>query len=132
MTYIVTRLPNEPIAIAGFDLPLTDHLNDIAAWNNYCVRMVDQFGAPLFRIINLDIPNIDFCDLLLFIDDQHERRPGSITDPAMRTVVIGQHPFIELGVKRLHDELGVDVPIMRTLEDALRYARAEIKKLRRE
>lgn len=130
MTYIVTRLPNEPIAIAGFDLPLSNYLTDIAAWNNYCVRMVDQFGAPLFRIINLDIPAIDFSDLLLFIDDQHERRPGSISDPQMRTIVIGQHPFIQLGVKRLQDELGVHVPIMSTLEDALRYARAEIAKLK--
>lgn len=127
MAFIITRLPGEPIVIAGFDLPLSQHLPDLKAFTAQCARIVDEVDGPLYRIINLVTPQIDYSDVLLFLNDIRQQRPGSTTDPRMRTVAVGTHPMIAIGVRQIRTQFGLEIPIFATLGEALDYVRWAVR-----
>ncbi len=126
MSFIITRLPDEPIIVAGFDLPLTQHFSDLEAFNEQCVRIADETGGSLYRILHLVAPQIEHADLLLLLSHLRQNFPGGITDPRMYTVAVGTHPLIAVGTRRIGEEFGIDIPIFTTLGEALAYVRTAI------
>jgi hypothetical protein len=49
-------------------------------------------------------------------------------DPRIRPAMIGENPLVEIGVRKLNQLLGVEIEYFATLEEALDWARDDIRR----
>ncbi|MBN2306173.1 MAG: hypothetical protein JXQ72_16945 [Anaerolineae bacterium] len=126
MTFVLTRLPDEPIIVARLQLPLDESLDELPVITAQIAEMADQVAGQLYVIWNLNGQAIQFSDILLAISENQDAPPGSLTDQRVRTLVVNTHPMLETALRKLWQALGVEVLGFATLDDALAAARGEI------
>jgi len=126
MAFIVTILPNEPIILLRFDLPLEKHLGILRHVWTRCARLVDEHDGLLYRILDTRNLDIAYSDVLLILDDLRYDRPGSLSDPQIQSVAVGDSPILTLGLQKISEQCHIDIPIFDTLDAALTAIRAEI------
>ncbi|MEO1443621.1 MAG: hypothetical protein AAFV33_24680, partial [Chloroflexota bacterium] len=69
-----------------------------------------------------------FDEVMMLTTLSSRRKRGSVTDPNVLTVLVGEHILIDLYVDAMRQEAfgGVDIPLFGAMDDALVYVRAQI------
>ncbi|MFZ4815644.1 MAG: hypothetical protein ACOYL5_13985 [Phototrophicaceae bacterium] len=128
MPATVEKVPDQPIAIIRYYGQIT--AEDAKAVFAQVAALLDLYGQPLYRITTVDEDDnaisIDEIKRLTVLSSQH--LPGSVTDPKIFTVLVGQHLLIDLYVDAMQQKAfgGVEIPLFDSLEDALQYVQEEI------
>jgi hypothetical protein len=126
MAFTLKKLTNEPIVIVTVEPPTTDYFESeatlIHAHLDLFAQQID--APPLYCIQDARHLDIDFSDILLWIDETAQGRPGSAVDERLQFVVVGTHPLLEVGVRKVRKQLDLDVPLFPTVSQALDYIRA--------
>ncbi len=123
----VERLEGEPIIIvraSGHIEPRQGMLEMYAA--------VDALIKPdekVFCITDLSEMSVSFSDLVMGMSAIREKRPGSPNDPRICNIMVGSGPMWNLASKAAKQLQygGVDVHLFSAMEEAIEYARKEMK-----
>lgn len=130
MSFSIEKLPGEPIIISTMARDFNPHQNGEAFWNALAAAMEGE-ASPIYRITVLDGIEANFSDMMITLaEEARGDRPGSTADPRIRALLVARIPMAQLAVEGLkQDQYGqLDVSLFTTLDEALDYARAEIKK----
>ncbi|MBI5960787.1 MAG: hypothetical protein HY866_18755 [Chloroflexi bacterium] len=128
MPCTVTRLAGEPILILQFDLNLEDRLSSLRSVQSQVASIAAATGGLLVVIADLREHDVKYSDFLLMAHDMPHHPEGSPLDPRIRPAMIGDHPLIEIGVRKINQMLGIQIEHFATLEKALAWAREEIRR----
>ncbi|MEL6150593.1 MAG: hypothetical protein AAGK74_03560 [Chloroflexota bacterium] len=125
----VEKLMGESIALVTYYGHIT--LADAEAVIAQTATLLDDYGAPLYRVICVDCEqeaHASFDEVMMLTTLSSRRKRGSVTDPNVLTVLVGEHILIDLYVDAMRQEAfgGVDIPLFGAMDDALVYVRAQI------
>jgi hypothetical protein len=124
MSLILTRLPDEPIIIVKPALPVEQHIEYVLSVDAQCARLVAEQGSPLFRIVDLRMGDLAYSDILLFLDIGKENRHGALSDPRIRTLLVGRHPLLRIAARKAQQDLDLVIPVFPSMGEALAHIRA--------
>jgi hypothetical protein len=132
MSFIINVFPNEPIVLAKF-WGHTGAQEDYPQMLRQLGRRLAGKNGPIYRIndfTELDMTNLG--DVVVALDLEYRSGvPGSSTDPRIRTILVTTSDLIEFGAHSVQqDQYGHQdpSPIFDSVDDALRYCRAEIER----
>jgi hypothetical protein len=128
MAFAVTRLPGEPIIILQLDVGLEERLSSIESVRNQVIQIAADVPSLLYVLMDMRAQDVKFSDFLLMIQNMPQHPDGTPLDPRIRAAMIGDHPMIEIGVRKLNQSLGLNIATFPTLDAALAWARAEIRR----
>ncbi len=127
MPYKVERFPNEPIILASWFDPVDPEQDSIkmASETDALIRPNEKqvFVVNDFRPLKVDLRFV-----IAGMSAQRQKRPGTASDPRVRTIMVGDGLFwkiAERGVKQLPGNM--DAPLFTSMDEALVYAREKIK-----
>jgi hypothetical protein len=116
MAFAVTRLPGKPIVLVTLDVPLENYTSNLRVIHTYLVHLVTETQGPLHIWFDLRNVNISFCDILIAADEiAHAPRTCF---PGAQVALIGTHPLITVGIRRMTRDYKIDLDHFATLEDA--------------
>jgi hypothetical protein len=125
MTVTFQRFPKDRIIVATFAQPFAGE--DVRLANQETAKFIAEVGAPVFRIENTssDLSFGDVTDGLAFAARSGDE--GSARDPNAQFLFVGMGPVIEMTAKSFAQPqyAGREVPLFKTLDDALAYARSK-------
>lgn len=124
----VEKMPGMPIVIVTYYGHIT--IDDAKAVFAQMAGLLTTYGAPLYRIAYVDCntAHTSFDEVMMLTTLSSKGKPGSPTDPNVKTVLVGKHLLIDLYVDAMRQEAfgAVDIPIFDTLDDALTHVRVLI------
>ncbi|MEO0565982.1 MAG: hypothetical protein AAF125_27995 [Chloroflexota bacterium] len=119
----VEKLLDKPIVIVNYHGDIT--VEDTRAVFAQIAGLVETYGAPLYRItcIFLSEANTTFDEVMMMTTLSSKGISGSATDPEVFTVLVGDHPMIDLFAAAMGQEPfgAVDLPIFDTQTEALDF-----------
>jgi hypothetical protein len=128
MPATVEKLVDKPIAMVRYYGHVT--IEDTRAVFAQIAGLVDTYGAPLYRITQVDASKADvsFDEVMMMTTFSSRGLRGSATDPDVVTVLAGDHPLIDLFAQAMREEAfgGVTIPIYDTEAEALEHVYAAI------
>ncbi len=126
MDAVLTRLPDEPIVIVKIR-PTLDPQKEVYEIADTIADMFAEEEGPIYRINDFTDMDLPFGGLVMGLGLETQGRPGSLSDPRIKTVFVGTSEMVELGAKSARQEHygGLDILLFATLEDALAHIRAE-------
>lgn len=129
MPATVEKILGKPIAIVTYYGHVT--AEDTRGVFAQVSGLLDTYGAPIYRVtqVNTDLVDMTFDEVMLMTVLASKGTHGSTTDPNVKTVLVGDHPFIDLYADAMRQEVfgGVDIPIYDTLDEALRMVKEMIQ-----
>jgi len=128
MPFAVIKLPEEPIVIVSVALPIERHLSSLYSIWVQIDRLAREERGPLYEIVDVRNQDVSFSDILVALDELDDHPPGSIADPRIRTVLVGDHPMLAIAVKKLWQRFSLEIPVFATLDAALDYVRGELNR----
>jgi hypothetical protein len=130
MAYTIEKLPDEPIIILTVRDPLgtpAEHRKS----HEEMVAVINTIEGNVYRITDMRELNINFADMLHRIAEEAKARSaGAMSDERIKGIVVGSHDMVRLGTQALSQQQygGLKIPLFERLEEALDYARDEIRK----
>ncbi|MBN1427042.1 MAG: hypothetical protein JXB07_01575 [Anaerolineae bacterium] len=125
----IERLHNEPIITVVWTDPANVKQDMPESWKEVD-RLIGQDESGVYCITDLRGLNMDIPSTIAGMALQRERRPGSSADPRIRSILVGSGIFLEIVTKGVRQVRGANanLPLFSTMEDALAYAREQIRK----
>jgi len=125
MPFAITKLSTEPIVITSWTLPFHRYGDNIRASNARVAHIAETTAGPVYRIINAT-GELSFSDIQLWLAEHTTNTPGSISDPRIQAIFVGNGPLVELLVKKARNRTGLNFPLYSALDEAIAYARNEL------
>jgi len=120
----IEKLMDLPVAIVTYHghISIDDAKSVIAQTADF----VDTYGAPLYRVICVecaDEAHASFDEVMMLTTLSSKGIRGSVTDPDVLTVLVGEHILIDLYVDAMRQEAfgAVDIPLFDSMENAMIY-----------
>lgn len=130
MPVTVQQLPDEPI--------LMTTLFGQATYEDYLTMYaeIQKFREGntgiMYRITDTtQVNEVAFAQVIETLKIASKGTVGSATDPNMRVVYVANRPTVLFGLNAMRQQQfgGIEIPVFKTLEDALAFVRHEISKL---
>jgi hypothetical protein len=120
MSFVIARFSHDPIVLVQISLAEYDTASFACLQDqlDYLARDV----APLVMILGLSDQEINFSDVLLFLDYCEDHPHGTPADPRIYTILLNQHPMIPVIKKRFQARFERPLEQANRMEDALRLA----------
>lgn len=126
MVFSVERLEGEAIIIFtlldGYDFEL-----DTQAAHQEIAKLTDQINQkPLYRITDFSQVTMSFTDLVLGLTSGTKAEPGSLADPRLRNLFVGNDDMVEFAAESLIQTQYGKIPtlVFTSKHEAVAYARA--------
>jgi hypothetical protein len=126
MPFAVTKLPAEPIILVQFDLAETNREDSMRSVQDQINRTASETPAPLYVLVDLRRQDIHFSDILLMIEHGQSHPEGILTDHRLRIILVGDHPLLDIAVRKFNQAFGSEIGHTVTMDEALAWARTEI------
>lgn len=123
MAFAITQLAGEPVVIVTVDLPLDRHMESLRSAKAHLTRLITESRGQIYIIIDMREQDLAFSDILIGLDELDGDPACWAHLPDAHLVVVGTNPLLPVGAKRLHQQLGLQVDLFETLEDALAHIR---------
>ncbi len=122
MSYTVIKLPDEPIIIGTFYLPL-DAVADAAGVMEEVDRLLESIEGTVYYIGDSSRVHLTLADLILGLSAARSHfRPEKVK----YLTVIDEVSEITQGTLKLDVFGGLDVTVVQSVEEGIQYARARI------
>lgn len=128
--YTIQRLLGEPI-ILGKAFAAWNTAADMPAFTEHLLRLLDEGDDPVFWIADMSDWRPDVMELIITAHEMARSTTALTRHPKIREVIaISQLPGVELAAKGLNSEAFrfTRVHVFRTVDEALDYARRQIRK----
>jgi hypothetical protein len=124
MQSIVEKLPDEPIILVRLR-PFEDAEAEVSATAAAVDALINGTDGPVIRINDFTGLDADFCELVLALVRETKGTPGTLSDPRIKPVFVGESDPVALCAEsaRLPEYGKLDIPLFATLDEALAYAR---------
>lgn len=126
MPVTVERLPGEPIIIATH----TGHTTaeEVADMFARSAELMHGVEGTVYRITDVTGVTLSLPNLLGIVGEASKREPGSPSDPRLKVHIVGTDAMAKLYVEFIKHARngGVQIPMHKTLEDALHSIRLDI------
>lgn len=116
MTFAVMRLPGKPIVLVKVEVPLENYTPNLRVTCAYLAHLLAETEEQLYIWIDLRETDLSFCDILIAADELNHI---PVYRDDLRLAVIGHHPLIEVGVRRIQRQINMAIDHFVTLEEAL-------------
>ena len=128
MSVTLEKLPDEPIVIVTAVGLL--NVEGMRAIYTQIAKILEKIDPPLYRISDVREQETSFAEMIEIVKEAGRGMPGTTTDPRIRHMFVGRHKFAMLArdFYRNSDPNRLSMPTFDTLEEALSYVRAEIKR----
>lgn len=130
MPATVEKLPELPVAVVHYHGHVT--VEDTRAVFAQIAGLVDTYGAPFYRItcVQSEDTATTFDEVMMMTTLSSRGIRGSATDPDVVTVLVGQHPLVDLFVEAMRQEPfgAVEIPIFTEKAAALTFVREMIQR----
>lgn len=123
MTIRIEKLPGAPVILATIDGHID--VETVRALDDETARLRQQLGGDLYRITDIHTLDTTLAEMLAIINQEYQGAPGSITDPRVTTLFVGENKWITFA----RDALGrkqfgaASIPTFDSVDDALIYIR---------
>ena len=125
----VEKVPGLPVVIVTYHGHIT--VDDARAAFAQIAGLLDTYGAPLYRITHVDCDHAhaSFDEVMMLTTISSKGVRGSVTDPDVYTVLVGEHVLIDLYVDAMRQEAfgAVELPVFATMEEAMVYVQAKLQ-----
>jgi hypothetical protein len=125
MPFAVKKFSNEPIAIIMIDLPLDRYPNNVKSLEARVIQAAAQSAGTFYCILDTRGLEISFSDIWLFIDSFKRQPTGLVAEPNICSIVVGTHPMIGVAMRKIEQQLGINIPWFKTIDEALTFARSQ-------
>jgi hypothetical protein len=124
----VEKVLDQPIIVVHYHGHVT--AEDTRAVFAQVAGLLDTYGAPLYRITCVVSEDADttFDEVMMMTTLSSHGLPGSATDPNVFTVLVGDHPLVDLFADAMRQEPfgAVEIPIFNTEAEALAFVQGLI------
>ncbi len=128
MAFAIRKYSDEPVVVVTVDLPLDRFQSNVHLLGTQVDQLARRFDSPpLYTIIDASELDLSFSDILLLIDEFSQGTPGPFANPRVYPIVVGTHPMIGIGVKKVRQRLELQVPWFSTLGEALDHIHARTR-----
>lgn len=123
MPVTAEKIIGEPIIIVTYSGQVT--VRDVVRLVEYVSKLIPAHRPPLYRLTRMESDRValsfDVFKQMTVIEAS--RHSGAITDTDVKTLLIGDHPFLFLLADAMSQEAfgAVELPLFETLDDALSY-----------
>lgn len=124
MAFAISQLPDEPIIIVTVDLPLDRHLDSFRSTNEQLNHFAATGDELLYVVFDLRGEDVTFSDVIIGVDELDSDPASWIKYPRVILIAVGQHPVLEIAIKRVGQQFHVEMPRFTTLDEALVFIRA--------
>lgn len=128
MTLNTKRLGSEPIIIVVWENPL-DVRRDVPNMWKEVDNLIKAGENKIYCVNDLKNVTVDLSTLISGMALQQGSKPGSASDPRIRTMLVGSGPVWKIASQAFKQVRHGDpnVQLFSTIEDALTYIREEVK-----
>jgi hypothetical protein len=127
MAFAARRLPDDPILIVTFNVPLEQHLKSLqslhAEIDGY-VRMLS--GQACCLIVDMRTLDLTCSDFTLWIEEYRSGTHFFLDQPSVHVLAVGNQPVMYIGLKKIERQLQVSVASFDTIAAALDAAQRMI------
>lgn len=126
MQSIVKKLADSPIILVSMR-PYDDIDAEVAETAAAVDALIDGPG-PFFRVNDFSEVEADFCALVVALARETQGQPGTLSDPRVAPVFVGQSDTLTLCVESARQEEYGNLAILQfaTLDEALHHIRAGV------
>ncbi len=125
MPATVEKLPEQPIAVVHYHGHVT--VEDTRAVFAQIAGLIDTYGAPFYRVtcVQSEDAAVTFDEVMMMTTLSSRGIRGSATDPDVTTVLVGEHPLVDMFVEAMRQEPfgAVEIPVFTQEETALAFIR---------
>ncbi|MFW5748855.1 MAG: hypothetical protein ACOCYT_04495 [Chloroflexota bacterium] len=128
MSFDITVLEDAPVVIVSCYPPF-DFTDEIRQSIRTVGDMLGEDDVRIFRIFDFNKIDLTFSDMVSGLAEKTRDMPGSLRDPRIRTVLVGQHEYVQFKAQALRQtQYGeLDVPVFDTLDEAIAHCRAMLR-----
>ncbi len=128
MSIEIERVPGESVRVA----PLKGYI-DVQVVQRLAAetaRLGQQIGGHVYRIAHITGLQSSLADTLAIVSQESKGALGSITDPRVTTMLIGENKWITFARDALGQQRAVNVALFDSMEEVLVYIRFQRAKRR--
>ena len=128
MSFTVEKYPDEPIILSTYHESF-DPSRDIHQVFKLVSQLADGINGPVYRIIDNRRLHLTFDKMTILMGEESQRKPGSISDPRLSTVIVTTSDLAQFGAKSMREQEQYGkhpLTLFTSLEEALAHVRAEI------
>jgi hypothetical protein len=125
MPFVISRLPDEPIVHVLIDVPLEQHMNSVTSIIKGLMDLARQSGSILYVVVDMTDQDPTVSDIHLAIDLLTPLEKW-LTEPPVRSALVGNHPVLSVAVRRFQQQLDLEVQQYEQMDEALASIRAQI------
>lgn len=128
MPFSVEHVKDQPIIIIDCHNPF-DFTNDVIESCDFVADYLRDFAGRYYRIIDFHEIEMTFSDLVQGLAAKTRQVPGSLRDPRIKTVLVGDHEFVKMKSESLKQEQygGLDVPLFDNIRDAIAFCQEDME-----
>ena len=119
----ITRFSDAPILLVSVALPLENYLPSLVSVASQIQRFTVPNVKAIYVVVDLRGCEVSLSDTLLLIQECREAAPGWTLTTTVFFLVVGTHPLIAVGIKRIWEQLTIPVRQFATMSEALSYVR---------
>lgn len=130
MTFKVEKYEGEPVVVCTMSAQFNPNTDYGPFWGQLGA-LIEGMEGPIYRITVLEASEISFSDMTMALAAEAKSgMPGSGSDARIRMVLVSKAVMAQMAVESIKQEQygALDTPLFGTLEEALAYVRAELKK----
>ncbi len=124
MTVTIKQVPAENIIIVEYQAPFEPRV-DIRQAQAEIARIIEANDQMLVRIDDLTRSGMTWSQFIEGIDEATQGVPGSMTDPRISGVLVGDGELLSMASESMKQEQygSTETPTFSNLDEALAYAR---------
>jgi hypothetical protein len=127
MAFAARRLPNDPILIVTFNVPIEQHLDSLqslhAEIDGYVQTMA---GETCCLIVDMRALDLTCSDFTMWIEEYRNGTHFFLDQPSLHVLAVGTQPVMHVGLKKIARQLQVSIAPFDTITAALDAAQRVI------
>lgn len=129
MSFSVERVQDEAIIILNLKSGYNFEQDTPRAHQQVADIIAQIETTPVYRITDFSTIDMSFGDLVTALAAATQAEPGSMTDPHIKNVFVGNSEMVDLAADSLIQTQYGKIPtlVFSSLDDALTYARAMLR-----
>lgn len=125
MAFTVERLEDEPIVVLTVTYPIEDANKEGEDSDAAVAAAGESIDGQYYRIAEMSGLELSWQDMVYWLNQQRESKPGSINDPRVMSLLVSDTAMTQQTAQFASQPQygGREIKVFRTLDDALAHAR---------
>jgi hypothetical protein len=132
MAFAARRLPDDPILIVTFNVPIEQHLKSLQSLHAEIDGYVRTMsGETCYLILDMRTLDLTCSDFTIWIEEYRNGTHFFLDQPSLHVLAVGTQPVMYIGLKKVERQLQVSIAPFDTIAAALDAAQCVISEPKR-